>query len=99
MSEGVITGQEKPAVATLLRDLARCSLRESVSVVAPLGCCRRAGLTGELSRSGTGDQEDLAAGSRDLLRRKRHRRTGDIRDRVNALGIKPLTGDRCGNIS
>ena len=94
MTERVVAGQEVPAVAALLGDLARGTLCERIRVVAPLRRRFRTGLAGEFGGRRTGDQQHLAARARNFLSRQRNGRTCHVGNGIDAFGLEPLAADR-----
>jgi hypothetical protein len=98
IAEGIVGGQEEPAVAALLDECAAGADRQRMRVVGPVEAIGRAGFAGEIRGRRTGDDVDLLLFLGDGLDRERHRRGRQLHDRVHLLGVVPLAGDVGGDI-
>jgi len=98
VAEGVVGGEEIPAVAALGHQRTAGADRQRVSVVCPVEAIGRALLAGQFGGGGTGDQIDLLLALGNALYRQRHRGGGQLHDRVDLLAVVPLPRDVRGNV-
>src|SRR5882724_10903593 len=98
LSEGVIGGEEEPAVEALLdgRKARDIGLRECIEHV--MHGVWTAGLVGEADRSGTVEHVDLAARLRDLERGQRGGRCRHVEQHLDALIVEHVAGDIGGKV-
>src|SRR5262245_3340487 len=98
MTKRIIDGQEIPGIAKLLDARAPHDLRQSVSVIGPVGRCRRAGRSCQERSSTAGNQKNASLSSGDVLYRERRSRVRYVDDSVHLIGVDPLIGNRRRNI-
>src|SRR5215468_1657439 len=78
VTEGVVCGDEKPGIATLLHQRAAGHRRKSVSVESPVDSVRRAELAGEIRRGSARIDVDGVARARYLAHGESHGRVGNV---------------------
>ena len=93
IAEGVVGGQEEPAVAAGLHDRAAGAHGQRVGVIGPVEAVGGAGLARQVRGAAAGHDVDLLLLARDRLHGQRHGRGGQVHDRVHLLGVEPLPGD------
>ena len=98
MAEGVVDGDEVPAIAALGDQRAAGADGLRMGVVGPVEAVGRARLAGQVRGGRAGDDVDLLLLGRDALHGQRHRRGGQFHDRVDLLGVVPLARDVGGDV-
>ena len=98
MTESVIHRYEVPGVAAGLHQRAARRDRERVSVIGPVEAVGRTGRARDLRGRRTHHDIDLLLLGGDLLHGKRHRRSCEVGDHVDAFGIVPAASDGGGEI-
>jgi hypothetical protein len=93
VAERVVSREEEPGIAAVLRDRRAGAVREHPGVVQPVDGVGRTGLAGEVGRARAGGEEGLVLVLRDLAHRERDRRGRNVRDGIDALGVVPLARD------
>src|SRR5262249_35191821 len=99
MAEGIVGGEEEPAVAAALGDGLRGADGERVRVEGPLNAVRRAEFAGEVVGARRMNDKQLLLLPRHLLDGEAHRGNRNIEDQVDVLGIVPLPRDLRADIS
>ena len=92
-AEGVIGGQEKPAVAARLGQRLAGAVSEHVSIISIGDGIGVTGLTGEIRAGRSRIEEDCILVLHKVADCKRHARVRGIGDRIHVLGVDPLTRD------
>ena len=98
LAEGVVGGQEEPAIEPVLDrgETGHVGLAEGVEhVVHGVGA---AGFVGEPDRAGAVEHDDLVARLRDLAGRERGGGGRDVEDHLDALVVEHVAGDVGGEV-
>ncbi|MNZ62211.1 hypothetical protein D3C78_803270 [compost metagenome] len=98
ITEGIICGQEEPAVAALLHQRAAGADRQRIGVIGPMETIGAALLAGQFGGCRPGVDGDLLLVLGERLHGKADRRRGQFHDRIDLFGIVPLAGDIGGHI-
>src|SRR5690606_6504672 len=98
IAEGIVGGEEVPAVATLGYQRAAGADGQGMGVVGPVETVGRTLFAGQLGGGGAGDQVDLLLALGEPLDGERHGGGGQLHDRVDLLTVVPLTGDVGGDV-
>ncbi len=98
MAEGVVGGEEEPALAAALGDGTRRAGGKRVGVEDPLHRIGRAEFSGEIRRARRMGDEQLLLLPRDLLDGEPDRRDRHVDDEVDVVGVVPLPRHRGADI-
>jgi hypothetical protein len=93
MSEGIVGGDEKPGIPTLLHQCPAGRRRKAVGVEAPVHAVRRTGFSSEIRTGSAGVDVDGVVRARHLAHGEPDGRIGNVEDDVDALVFNPLPGD------
>ena len=93
MAEGVVRGEEEPAIAARLHDGIAGPVGERPGVVGPVDRVGRARLARQVRARRARHQEGLALVPRDLVHGQGHRRVRHVGDQVDLVRVVPLPRD------
>ena len=98
VAEGIVGGEEEPALAARLDHRRAGAVGQRRGVVDPVHGVGIAELAGDVGRGRIGREEDPLLLAGDALDGDRRRRGAGAQDHVDLLGVVPAAGERGGDV-
>ncbi len=98
VTEGIVSGQDKPALATFFNHRACRTVGQRIGVIHVVDVVRRAVLVGNTGRGRTGDDTQFVVFFQDVADGNGDRGSNQAGDQINVLVLHPAPGSTGGGI-